>query len=741
MLRRPFRWLAASLWATAKLAVVAQVSTQPPESVIRASDLLRIKQLGAPAISPDGRQVVYTVRSIEPKPERRGEYVYRTHLWAVDLDGRNGPRRLTRGEGSVSSPVWHPTGDRLAFVRMEKDKPQIWVLPMAPAGEAFPITRLPRGAQNPRWSPDGTRLLFSTTLTYNELRRELEKAPSANATATWPTERPGRKNLDTAGPRPGGASTDPVPPVAPDPEGSFSERRSWLTRNEMEGEPLVTSRLDFLGEVEIEPAEEFTHLYVVDAVENAEPTLLTPGFINADDAAWISLPEGGVVFSSEPDRRQHPDRATERALWLAVAGKAPQRLLYDRNFAYQRPTPSPDGRTIAFLAEDLSQPGYGLQQVGVVPAIGGAKKILTAKLDRGAARPKWSRDGRHLYFTAATNGGHPLYRVPSGGGEVERLTGISDGARAFDLHGQTGAVVLTTQSNPGELHRADLTTKEFRLLTSHNSEWLRTKALAFAQKRQVVTVDGIGIDTWLIKPAYVEPGKKYPLLVLIHGGPQAMWGPGDAAMWHEFQYWAGRGYGIVYCNPRGSSGYGYDFQRANYQDWSNGPAGDVLAAVDAVSSEPWIDKDRLVIAGGSYGGYLTTWIIAHDRRFKAAIAQRGIYDLATFFGEGNAWRLVPYQFGGYPWEPGTRRLLIDQSPFTYVNRIETPLMIKHADADRRIGDAQSEMLYRALKVLGRPVEYVRYPHANHELSRSGDPRQRIDRLVRFDEFFRRFIGE
>ena len=212
-------------------------------------------------------------------------------------------------------------------------------------------------------------------------------------------------------------------------------------------------------------------------------------------------------------------------------------------------------------------------------------------------------------------------------------------------------------------------------------------------------------------------------------------------MWHEFQFFAARGYGIVYCNPRGSGGYGYAFQHANYQNWGPGPGDDILAAVDLAAQEPWVDASREVVTGGSYGGYMTAWLITQDHRFKAAVAVRGVYDLATFFGEGNAWRLVPYDFGGYPWQKDIRPILEANSPMTFVDRITTPLLIKHGDTDLRTGFVQSEMLYKSLKVLGRPVEYARYPHATHELSRSGDPRQRLDRIVRFDEFFRRYIGE
>jgi dipeptidyl aminopeptidase/acylaminoacyl peptidase len=219
-----------------------------------------------------------------------------------------------------------------------------------------------------------------------------------------------------------------------------------------------------------------------------------------------------------------------------------------------------------------------------------------------------------------------------------------------------------------------------------------------------------------------------------------MWGATNPTIWHEVQFFAARGYGVVFANPRGSSGYGYKFQRASFQNWATGPAGDVLAAADAVAKEPWVDADRQVISGGSYGAYLTAWILATDTRFKAAVAARGVYDLTTFFGEGDAWPLVPWHFGGQPWEPETRKLLDAQSPLTRVDSIRTPLLIKQNDDDTRTGTAQGELLYRSLKLLGRPVELVSYPHATHELSRTGDPVQRIDRLVRFDEFFQRFIG-
>jgi dipeptidyl aminopeptidase/acylaminoacyl peptidase len=279
------------------------------------------------------------------------------------------------------------------------------------------------------------------------------------------------------------------------------------------------------------------------------------------------------------------------------------------------------------------------------------------------------------------------------------------------------------------------------VISGFNTGWLAQRQLSLPEKHSFRNALGETIEYWVMKPVGYTSGKRYPLLLDIHGGPSAMWGPGEASMWHEFQYFCGKGYGVVYCNPRGSGGYGLDFLRANIKDWGTGPTSDVLTALDKAIAEGWADTARLLVSGGSYAGYLTAWIVGHDHRFKAACAQRGVYDLATFFGEGNAWRLVPNYFGGYPWEPEVKALLQQESPITYVNNITTPLIIFHGENDRRTGFVEGEMLYRSLKVLGRPVEYVRHPGATHELTRSGDNRQRIDQMLRTYEFFTRYIGQ
>jgi dipeptidyl aminopeptidase/acylaminoacyl peptidase len=408
-------------------------------------------------------------------------------------------------------------------------------------------------------------------------------------------------------------------------------------------------------------------------------------------------------------------------------------------YSLSNPEFSPDGKMISFSASQDDAPGFAQSQIGVANADGSSARILTTTFQRSAGSMEWAADSKSIYFTASANGGTPLYTIDLSG-KWAMLTDTETGVRSYQVTRNGLVYVLTSASNPYEMVTRALRGGPAKAITTHNSSWISERRVSIPTKATLKR-DSLDIEYWIIKPAFAEPGKKYPLVLNIHGGPSAMWGTGEPSMWHEFQFLASKNYGTVFANPRGSGGYGFDFQRANYQDWGHGPAGDVLAAVDEALKQDWVDPERLVITGGSYAGYLTAWIIAHDHRFKAAYAQRGVYDLDTFMGEGNAWRLVPNHFGGYPWEDSIESILERESPISYVDQIKTPLLIKHGDVDLRTGVIQSEMLYKSLKILGRDVEYVRVPEAGHELSRSGNVRHRMDRMLRIWEFFERYVGD
>jgi dipeptidyl aminopeptidase/acylaminoacyl peptidase len=721
----------------------------PAPSLINATDLLKVKQLEGLALSPDGKRAVYVVRSIETKPDAKDDWTYHTNLWLAPTDGSAAPRQLTRGT-SATAPTWSPQGDRIAFVRTVDGKPQIHVLPVD-GGEAVAITKLETGATAPRWSPDGARLLFLSSLNYAQARDGLEKAGqsaaprwaaekparAANDVANWGLKKPAAKDAAGAGDAKEGAKK----PKA-DPDGSLQERREWLAKNEADGNPRPLHRLNFLSETDINPELTFPHVFVQEAREGAEAKDLTPGFVGYGSAEWMM--DGRAIICAGPgDLEQHPDRNLFASLYLVdAAGGGVKEFLRLPEHLLGNPLPSPDGRWIAFTALKGSFLSFNQAAVALVPATGGEPKLLTEQHDRNAGNLQWSPDSQWIYFTAPDRGRFPLFRVAVNGTEPDTLTWQPQwGIRDYAIGGQTLLQIVTHPGNPAELHRATIDGKISEPASTHNSGWLKERRLSAVEEHSFRNEQGHDVQFWTLKPTALEEGKKYPLLLEIHGGPAAMWGPGEESMWFEFQFFAARGYAVVFANPRGSGGYGRDFQAANYRDWGDGPGRDVLHAATVAARQPFVDAARQVITGGSYGGYLTTWVIAHDQRFKAAVAQRGVYDLPTFFGEGNAWRLLPLAWGGYPWEPGLREILIQQSPLTHVANIKTPLLIQHGDADRRTGFVQSEMLLKSLKVMGRDVESVRYPRATHEMSRSGEVKQRLDSLVRYEEFFRRYIGE
>ena len=756
-----------SYLAVLVLVAVAPVALGGLQPIV-TTDLLRVRTVSSIDVAPDGSRVVFAVRSIaavtgrgddhrdhrdhddrEAHDKNASTWAYRSHLFLLDLlDLRAVPRRLTFGDRLDREPRFSPDGRRISFIRGDKENNgggQIWVMP-ADGGEARQVTRLEHGVTSGSgmWSPDGVLILVRSMLPMDEI----------DGVPPYPAERSARQWLDAETPDTPDTPDSPDAPDAPDspvmaapqPDGTRAGIRAWLAGNARRQDPVVISRLAFQDEHELRGTPRFGHLFLVDADKpEASATRVTDGFYNHRQASFMS--DGrSIVYAAKKTPGVHPDRLLGTDIWrIDIDGSGDRRLLWIDGWSLENPSPDRDGSLLAFAARQLDEPAFRQRRLGLGAAEGidgGEPIVLTPEetLDASVGDFQWLPDQTAVVFTAALGGGFPLLTISPGLLEpamiVQRHHDQLVGVHAFDAGGAAIVYAMTTASNPCVLMVRD--TRGNRMALDLNP-WVAEKRLSVPTEGWIVRPDGTRVQYWLMEPTDRRPRTSYPLVLEIHGGPAAMWGPGELTMWHEFQLLCSWGYGVAYCNPRGSGGYGYRFQRGNYQDWGQGPAGDVLGVLDQVALEEWVDEDRLVVTGGSYAGYLTAWIVAHDHRFKAAVAQRGVYDLATFFGEGNAWRLVEWTMGGHPFDARYRSIIDRNSPITYVSSIRTPLLIMHASRDLRTGVSQSAMLYRALKTLDRPVEYVRYPGAGHDLSRSGEPLQRLDRLNRIIEFFERFI--
>ena len=680
---------------------------QSPKEKIQVTDLLKIKTAGKPLVSPKGDQFIYTVTSIVDDPDKKGDFVYQTHLHLGNLSTGE-TRALTSGKNSISSPVWSPDGSKIAFIRDMGSKSQVYVLDLA-GGEPQAITSVPFAASNPLWSSNGKEIYFQSSFTLKEFLVD-SVYNKKGWIPFWTLEKPMLSGISKK--------------AKVNPNGSLEEVRAYLAQNEVDKKAKVINRLNFQEEAATTSEIPLPALF---------KTTLTgkPELVNNPFQRWsdFEIAKNGIYASIPADSLALPDKVLDSYIGMN------NRVFYQKKgYRMSNLTLSPSEKWLAF--QEAKSTGVQNATLNIISTSQPANPIKVS-FDRVITQVKWSNDENTLYFTAQDQGGVPLFSYDLNSKEIKQLSTNSEGILGFDIASSGFIYAKTGIENPSEIYlKSSEAEKRF---TSLNVEWLATKEIVKPIKHTFTNTKGQKVDYWVMKPTTYEAGKKYPLVLEIHGGPSAMWGTGEASMWHEFQYYAAKGMGVVYANPRGSGGYGTDYLAANFKDWGTGPTSDVMKAMDLAIAEGWADTTQLAVTGGSYAGYLVAWIVGHTNRFKVACAQRGVYELSTFMGEGNAWRLVPNYFGGYPWEKTTKAILDRESPYSYVQNIKTPLIIFHGENDLRTGVIQSEMLYKSLKVLGRDVEYVRHPGGTHELTRSGNNRQRIDQMLRTYEFFARYL--
>ena len=660
---------------------------------IDAQDLLTMRFVSQPQLSPDGTLAAYVSRWIDPEKNR-----YFSNLWLASADGEK-PRRFTVGDYGDTSPRWSPDGRHIAFVSERSDSSQIWLIPVD-GGEAIQLTKLEEGSLGSlAWSPDGTTIAFSFR-PKPTADRKAEREAREKEHRSYPP-----RVIRRAGYREDGAGYN------------GGERWRLRTVNVETGDVNQLTSEDYDDHFPAWSPDGKTIAFVSNRSENAD---LTPGY---------------------------------QDIWLIPSGGGTARRLTKRSGHIQNPVWSPDGAEIAYIGHDHPDEIWGVSdpRLRVVSVESGEARDLTLGLDRpvghhtlgdtsesevGAASLIWSHDGAYLFFLVSDRGSCHLYAVNRNGGELQQLTQGAIDVCAFSADSETTRLLLHIGSSiePGDIYLLSIGNGDRNIpmrLTDVNREWNAELVLSDPEEIWFDTYDGRKIQGWILKPPDFDPHRKYPLILEIHGGPHTQYGN---AFFHEFQLLAARGYVVLYMNPRGSKGYGEGFAAAIRGNWGDPELRDLMAGVDYVIAQGCVDPERLGVTGGSYGGFMTNWVVSHTDRFKAAVTQRSIANMMSMAGTCDVQLMGDRTyFPSEVWEDPTFYWKL--SPLSYVQNINTPLLILHSEGDLRCPIEQGEQLFIALKRLNKEVEFVRYPpEASHDLSRSGPPDLRLDRLKRIVEW-------
>ena len=479
------------------------------------------------------------------------------------------------------------------------------------------------------------------------------------------------------------------------------------------------------------------HIFVV-PVAGGPPKQITDGDF---PDMWPTWSPDGARIAFVAERHETRDIDVNDAIYEVAADGGEPRRISPTLAPMWAPTYSPDGRAIAHAGMRVAEDGYNFL-LFLQPADGSERICLTEALDRSAwdaVPPAWSADGEWVLFVGRDHGTYPLYRVRAKGGELPvAIVGGRRTVNGFSVAQGRGAVAFTATepTTPTELFVCKADGSDERQLTHLNREWNAEVELSVPE-RFAFNRAGFDIDAWVMKPVPFDPAKRYPGLLWIHGGPHREFAD---IYWHEAQVEAAAGYALIYMNPRGSQGYGEGFSRASVGDWGGGDFADLMTGLDeALHRFPFIDGGRLGVIGVSYGGFMTSWVVGHTERFKAACSEAAINNVATHLGTSDiGWHWTVTEQGGVPpWEDVGR--YVDRSPVAYAPSIHTPLLIVHGESDLRCNIVEGEQLFVALKRLGREVVFVRVPDAGHGFGALGRPRQRLERFRIILDWFAKYL--
>lgn len=660
---------------------------------ITAEDLTKIDILSEAQFTPDGNAYSYVSTTINEKQE------YESHLF-LQKTAESTSKQWTFGHDKNSYGRFSPDEKKLVFQSNRSGLPQLWVLHMD-GGEARQVTFFKNGATRPNWSKDGNYIIFSAPLDKNDdVKNQTEQ----------------------------------------------TKKEREKEHEEKQKQPLVVNHLNYKSDANGFHDEKRTQLVLFD-MNNAVFTQLTSA--DADHEYQDISPDGNSLLfaanlNDDADHEQINDLFT-----LNLNTKKITKLT-NAFGAYGSAKYSPTGNKIACFAHDFSHSGATLSELYTFGVETGERTCLSmewdiqlgdamigdTRLGESTAGPVWANDEERLFFIGTYFGATGLYQANLQG---DLKTVYKDDNHVFDFSydGNTASFVLgiSTPTNPGNFYLLK-GESQVKRLTNVNVTLLEDVHLSEPETIKIPTEDGWEIQGWLLKPYGFEEGKKYPFVLEIHGGPHAMYGQ---TFFYELQLLAAKGYVVLYTNPRGSHGYGQKFVDACRADYGGKDYTDLMQSVDyALEHYSFIDENRLGVTGGSYGGFMTNWIVGHTNRFKAAVTQRSISNWLSFYGVSD----IGYFFT--KWELGKNLLedpkkLWEFSPLKYVENVQTPLLILHGEQDLRCPIEQGEQLYVALKHARKCVEFVRFPGASHELSRSGKPEMRIARLHHICRWFKEYL--
>ncbi len=662
-------------------ALMLSATTQPVGALqkrgITPEDYYAFEFLSDPRISPDGSQVAYVVTTVSQRQNRRN-----STIWLVAANGATKPRQLTAPLYSSSSPRWSPDGQTLAFLSSrpssdssEAPRPQIYLLQLN-GGEPQRISNFKNGAGSFQWSPDGKRLACLVRTGASDAIDERNRPSDVRHYKTMQY-----KFNDT---------------------GWHDDKRA--------------------------------HIWIVDLAKNDARAITGGEDWNDADMQWS--PDGKTIaFTSDRTGRAYEDsRNTD--VWTIPADGGQLTKISAHAEPDSSPRWSPDSKQLAFIGstEQTNHPKIYL----AASAGGTASSLAVNNLDLIPGNLRWAEAGKALYFETGVRGEYHVYRVDVGTKTVKQMTTGGRAIRNFDVNDKTGKMVYTVNDfkRLDDLYIADLNGGNEKKLTNLNAALWDKLDLMDVERLSYKGADGWDVDGFLVKPRGFNPGAKYPMILNIHGGPAGMYG---VDWFHEFQVYAARGWAVFYTNPRGSTGYGEKFERGIKNEWGGKDYVDVMNGIEMVLQKyDWIDRNRLGVTGGSYGGFLTNWIVGHTELFKAAVTLRSISNFISDEGTRDGAYGHKRDFGGDLFERFD--FYWERSPLKYADKVKTPTLILHADNDFRVPLEQGEQWFRALKRFGVTTEIVMFPRDNHNLTRTGEPKHLVESLNWQLYWFDRFLN-